>query len=160
MAQISFAVLFSGLLARNSRISAAVCGIANSRLSGCMAALYASMKRLACVWSLAAVRKFSMPVSSKTRLFIFEQFNYNQNYMPVKPYAQKNPPVFSDGNFYFFALITSRIPSPQEMFAVPSHSLLTPTGKVFVTSASCKGYLTPEMQTCSTRSVRASTERE
>ena len=73
---------------------------------------------------------------------------------------KKIRPFFSDGNFYFFALITSRIPFPQEMFAVPSHSLLTPTGKVFVTSASCKGYLTPEMQTCSTRSVRASTERE
>ena len=73
---------------------------------------------------------------------------------------KKIPPVFSDGIFYFFALITSRIPFPQEMFAVPSHSLLMPMGNVLVTSASCKGYLTPEMQTCSTRSVRASTERE
>ena len=102
-----------------------------------------------------------MPVSSKTRLFIFEQFNYNQKCGTVKMCAQKNPPGFFQTDLrYFFALMTRRMPAPQEICAAPSHSLLTPMGKLFVTSAPCSGYLTPVMQTFSTRSVSASTERE
>ena len=45
-----------------------------------------------------------MPVSSKTRLFIFEQFNYNQNCTPVKPSAQKNSARFFGRKFLFFCV--------------------------------------------------------